>query len=295
MDATTATPTEIDTQLADIYSRAGQAEGNVQAAATNLHYALGERARYVTRSRREWPTTTAEALTACRARGDARTNFAGGYTFADLAARYDAAVAALAAVEAEADPLNAEYVRRGRWSRFFLVQNNGGHIHSSMSCKTCNRGGNRTRFEWMPALSGLTMEQAIAHFDRAAHILCTVCFPAAPVEWTVRPAAPTKEQKAAAKAAAEAAARVNDAKQIAAPDGSVLRVDGTVLRTVRIAQIAMVDHLFWAQYSTRHGLGTGDDKRAHARQVAEALAFKTGEKVDDILAAAEVKASKKFR
>lgn len=294
MDVTTATPVEIDTALADIYRRAADAEGHVQAAATSLHYALGERARYVTRSRREWPTTTAEALDACRAKGDQRTNFAGGYTFADMAAKYDTTVTALAAVEAEADVLNAEFKRRGGWSRFFIVQNNGGHIHSSMACKTCNRGGYRTDFGWMPELSGMSMEQAISHFDRAAHILCTVCFPAAPVEWTVRAAAPTREEKAAAKAKAEAEARVNDPKLIAAPDGSVLRVDGDTLRTVRSAQIAMGNHLFWALYSARHG-GDGSDKRAHARQVAEALAHKLGGKVDDLLAVAEAKAAKKFR
>ncbi|MEU3452252.1 hypothetical protein ABZ671_01215 [Micromonospora sp. NPDC006766] len=291
MDITTATPVEIDTQLADIYRRANQAEQKVEIAVVGLHYGLGERPNYVTRTRKEWPATTAEALAACRNRGD-EYNVMYGKTFADMAAKYDTAVTALAAIEAEADVLNAEFNRRGGWSRFFTVQNNGGHIHSSMSCQTCNKRGLRTDFGWNPELSGLTMEQAITRFDRHAHILCTVCFPAAPVEWTVRDRAAAATTKAA-KAAAEQAARLTDPKLIGAPDGAVLRVDGDTLRTVRAAQIAMGSHLFWALYAERGG-NSGDGRRWHARQIAEALAAKLGEQADDILAAAEVKAKKKL-
>lgn len=65
------------------------------------------------------------------------------------------------------------------WNRFYLVQN--GHIHNSMQCGTCNKMGIATQFSWMPDLSGLTEEDAVkAH----GAILCTVCFPSAPVEWT---------------------------------------------------------------------------------------------------------------
>lgn len=63
------------------------------------------------------------------------------------------------------------------WSRFFLVQD--GHIHSSRACHTLRW---TTRIGWLPDLSGLTEADAVA-----AHgpLLCTVCFPMAPVEWTV--------------------------------------------------------------------------------------------------------------
>lgn len=65
-----------------------------------------------------------------------------------------------------------------RWSRFFLVKNHGGHIHSSMACSTCY---DTTEFGWLPQLSGLDEAAAVA-----AHgaILCTICFPSAPTEWT---------------------------------------------------------------------------------------------------------------
>jgi hypothetical protein len=64
------------------------------------------------------------------------------------------------------------------WSRFFLVTNTNGHIHRSMSCSTCFYS---TQFSWLTELSGLTEAEAVAEYGE---ILCTVCFPSAPVEWT---------------------------------------------------------------------------------------------------------------
>jgi hypothetical protein len=74
--------------------------------------------------------------------------------------------------------VEAEYTG---WSRFYLVTSSDGHIHSTMSCSTCNNGKDFTEFAWLPELSGLTEADAVA-----AHgaLLCTVCFPNAPVEWT---------------------------------------------------------------------------------------------------------------
>lgn len=65
----------------------------------------------------------------------------------------------------------------GRWSRFFLVQ--GGHIHSSTACHTLRI---TTQVGWLPALSGETEKDAV---DAHGALLCTVCFPSAPVGWTI--------------------------------------------------------------------------------------------------------------
>lgn len=81
------------------------------------------------------------------------------------------------------------------WSRFFLVH--GGHIHSSMDCSTCNNGLTPTQFGWLPQLSGLNEVDAVA--EQGA-ILCTVCFPMAPVEYTNK-----YDLEAEAKAAARCA------------------------------------------------------------------------------------------
>lgn len=66
------------------------------------------------------------------------------------------------------------------WSRFYLVP--GGHIHSSTRCSTCNKSYSRpTRFSWLPELSGKTDEEAV---NEQGALLCTVCYPDAPTEWT---------------------------------------------------------------------------------------------------------------
>lgn len=82
--------------------------------------------------------------------------------------------------EKQIEALNAEYAE-DPWSRFYLVSGNNGHIHSSTECSTCHRGRQRTRFAWLTDLSGKTEEEAV---ESQGAILCSVCFPSAPVEWT---------------------------------------------------------------------------------------------------------------
>lgn len=82
----------------------------------------------------------------------------------------------LAAVRAEKERVEDLYTG---WSRFFIVNNKGGHIHSSMSCHSCRV---TTRFGWLPDMSGLTEADAVA--AHGPH-LCSFCFPTAPVEWTL--------------------------------------------------------------------------------------------------------------
>lgn len=89
-------------------------------------------------------------------------------------ARYEEAVAtSVAAVWAVRDHDAANY--RG-WGRFFLVPD--GHIHSSTGCHSLRP---TTRIGWLPELSGETEAEAVALHGA---MLCTHCFPSAPVEWT---------------------------------------------------------------------------------------------------------------
>lgn len=62
------------------------------------------------------------------------------------------------------------------WSRFYLVTSSPGHVHSSTACSTCNR---RTRYGWLPELSGKTEGETVGELGSN---LCSVCFPSAPVE-----------------------------------------------------------------------------------------------------------------
>ena len=80
---------------------------------------------------------------------------------------------------AAADELDAVWAANGHWSRFFLVP--GGHIHRDISHSRCSRQPTTTH-AWAPQLSGGTEEETVAEHGP---LLCTVCFPSAPVEWTV--------------------------------------------------------------------------------------------------------------
>lgn len=69
-------------------------------------------------------------------------------------------------------PLNAEYYRRGSWTRFFMVA--GGHLH----LQGCHTLRPTTLIGWMPEDSGKGQAEVIAKWGVTA---CTVCFPDAPV------------------------------------------------------------------------------------------------------------------
>jgi hypothetical protein len=175
MDIATATPVEIDTELGRLYTEAFPHRQQIDASRTAVHMLIKG-----TEGKTELNLTTYVA-TEDRARKLVAE-------LPRLLAQLDAARADLAPLEAAEKPLEAEYEARGRWSRFFLVtSSDGGHIHSSMSCSTCNNGVYRTQFHWMPEFSGMTMTEAIAAWDErgSSEILCTVCFPDAPVARTV--------------------------------------------------------------------------------------------------------------
>lgn len=62
------------------------------------------------------------------------------------------------------------------WSRFFVVTSSQGHIHSTRGCHTCRA---TTTFGWLPELSGKNEAEAV---EAHGSVLCSVCFPSAPVE-----------------------------------------------------------------------------------------------------------------
>ena len=159
MDLATATPVEIDTALAEIYARY-YAEQDNSARLLDWVRDMQEGLRKFREGDRSYSSFTEEKLV-------------------DLESKYEASQEAALRILQETLPYEAEY-RRRPWSRFFLVSNSGGHIHSSMHCSTCYP---TTRYAWLPELSGQSEPEAVA-----AHgaILCTVCYPTAPVEWTDR-------------------------------------------------------------------------------------------------------------
>lgn len=190
MDLTTATPPQIDALCVEYQLARARAEQSVVVAHHRVHDALGERkapGRYVGRRYvdGDWPTTDEEAVKlAEELLVDAS---APDWKVGHMRRAVDGlreASEVLEAARAALVPLDAEWDRRGGWSRFFVVQNNNGHVHRSTNCSTCYP---RTVYGWLTELSGLTEADAV---EAHGTILCSVCFPSAPVEWTVGRQAP---------------------------------------------------------------------------------------------------------
>ena len=139
----------------------------------------------------------------------------------DIAARNETLIAARK-VEAVC---TTEFYRRGGWTRFWIVVNSNGHIHSSRSCTTCFP---TTQFAWLPELSGSNDAEVV---ELAGESACTICFPNAPVDSRNRP---SKIEEPARKAAREERERKaaeklakTTAKAIANPDGTEIRLTGS--------------------------------------------------------------------
>lgn len=210
-------------------------------------------------------------------------------------AKYNQYLANAAEARHAARPLEAEY-NQAPWSRFFLVQNNGGHIHSTMDCTTCFV---TTQFAWLPTLSGLTEADAVAE---QGEILCSICFPSAPAAWTNGVSKATQaERDARAAAKAERAAK-KAAKALVPEDvegGLVItyltwgyKGDEKIIRKDRITTIAAAKT--WLTDSIgRHNHEDARYSVANVATVAEALAARTDNTAADEMEAARKRAAKR--
>ena len=162
----------VDTEIAAAFEKMIEAERQLERAAFTVAEYSG-RNLYVGRHRRN-VTVDADLLAEVAAHAeshpwDRRSTESAITAWEDATAAEEEAHAAYGTASAQYEG----------WSRFFLVtSSNNGHIHRDMFCSTCN---NQTGFGWLPALSGLTEADAVAS---QGAILCTVCYPSAPVEYT---------------------------------------------------------------------------------------------------------------
>lgn len=194
MDLQTATPSQIDTELAAQHEAVALAERTIQAMVKMLHSLVGDRQEMIGRTRTGrsiygWGMSDDDVMTAARS-GNASQWTDIRRQITERLATVDEQTGQLTQATKRITERQAEFTRRGGWSRFFLVQ--GGHVHSSMSCSTCNNGAEPTTFGWLPEWSGQSERECIEGLrgqggDRRAAIMCSVCFPSAPVEWTTRP------------------------------------------------------------------------------------------------------------
>jgi hypothetical protein len=267
----------IDTQLADLYAQTATVRTALDSAVNALAYDLGHRGTI--------RPALAELLVQVEGNDDPR--------ILRVIAGIERHQAALAAIREQQAPLEAIFDAR-QWSRFFLVTNTNGHIHSSLNCSTCRWD---TQFAWLPNLSGLTEQDAVEEWGG---ILCSVCFPSAPVEHTSGENKKTAAERDASRAERQVKQAAKAAKAILRPDGSVLKGKWGIIKTEVTARRELVDAL--AEVS-RWNEGNLLDHPNHDRVVAEntetadriieALAAKTGEDADTLKAEAITKAAKK--
>lgn len=155
----------VDERLAELHGASDVLSRDYDQAEDNVRRTAGQDRDWQTK---RWSGTLADALKATPEGYKAEQH-------RDAVAALNRILAKMQHVQVEIRELN-EVWEEERWSRFFLVR--GGHIHSGFACHTLRP---TTDIGWLPDLSGLTEADAVA-----AHgcILCTHCFPSAPVEWT---------------------------------------------------------------------------------------------------------------
>jgi hypothetical protein len=216
-----------------------------------------------------------------------------------------AAHAALPALLAELAPLDREYDSRGGWTRYFLVE--GGHLHYDVSASRCSRI-NTTSHYWLTEYSGTPAEAMI---ELAGERVCTVCFPDAPVAAQDRPSqlftkseAEKEEARREREAKRQADAKKKADKAITAPNGDVL-VDRrgekvyTEARAQALYRDAVADlinlrseqyRLFRGKNQSEQEFNERNEERAadvtrQAETMLAALAAKHGVKIEDERAA----------
>lgn len=319
------TPVEIDTILADLDEKLGKSLLAVMRAKDILRRRAGDQ-QVTTGRHRHWKLTFSEALTLLdqkiNALDEAGLKSPSGRLLVEARTNFRAAVDARAAIEAEIDPYEAEYGRRP-WTRAFLALVNtkdGGHVHRSRNCSTCNNGIERTRFEWRVDYSALPEAEIV---EAAGERACTVCYPSAPVEALGRPtrifskseiernaARQAREEKAAAKAAKAAA------ESITTPEGGPLykgdsrRDKVEKLRTAEMAMAEALADIIWEKGRigdpawtypngrTPESRTPESRERDAAREAAyfhRAIAHKTGESLGEVFGRINPKATAKYK
>lgn len=109
-------------------------------------------------------------------------------------------------------PLEAEFIARGTWTRAFVVAD--GHVHRSMHCSTCNNGLYPTEFGWVTEFSGKTEAEVVEAAGSRACTVCypnaPVDAPAGRIfHQTEIEAQAARDERAAKKVAADAKKAAN--------------------------------------------------------------------------------------
>lgn len=209
---------EIDTRIADIAYALHRLSYEIRNESETLHRAAGDeripgpKDQYG-RFERVWQKSLAECIALI-------TDLPADHWAKSTLAKYDSLRADEADLLAEQKSLNAIWLEHN-WSRFYYVQNNNGHIHKDTYCSTCY---DTTKFAWLTDLSDQTEAEAVESFGK---VLCSVCYPSAPTDWT--DGEPIEKIKAREEAAVRKAERLaKKLEKALLPDASetILSADG---------------------------------------------------------------------
>jgi hypothetical protein len=280
-DVTKKTPVDIDTKLSEIYDNYYKAKAEV----TSLQKSIATTKQRMDPSYRFY-----------RARDVPTYERSLNSMTADL----EKAEQKQDAIMNKATPYEAEYQRRGRWTRAFLVDNASGHVHKSMDCSTCYSS---TEFTWLPEYSGQEESGIVQDAGEAA---CTVCYPSAPVEGLKRKSVIESPARKEARLERETAKAERDKKAadkgITNPDGSVLKLAGKygdVIKAARTAEITAVStrvDLIVNEKNPDYWRSEVLEERQHNyATLITALAHKAGTSEDEIVAQVEKKAQAKYK
>lgn len=160
---------ETDTEAFKIYMELIASRRKTQALADSLHAANGEpRPRKKNGTLAPYTRPIEETLAELLPKRDTLSDIQ-----KSMLEKYEEKAAENAKMEAELERLDAIHEKHG-WSRAFLVANDNGHVHKTMSCSTCKYD---TQFTWLVEHSGKNEEEIVA---AEASRACTVCYPDAP-------------------------------------------------------------------------------------------------------------------
>lgn len=271
----------IDTQIAELEKAKARTRHELDGLANQIYWEAGATATRDRRGRiQSWSLSFTEACDALMEAGKFNTLD----KYEELSQTFDNQADAIAELR--------EIYLQHRWSRFYVVDNSNGHIHSSTGCTTCYP---TTVFRWVTSLSGQTEAEAVAELGE---ILCSVCFPSAPVAWREGESKATKEARAEreAKKAARAAKKVEKALLPEDPDGGYLtrsegRGSGDRITTVYAAKVWLKSYYEWQEWNGGHPSYLTED----AERIAELLVGRPGVKQDTaeaVLADAKKRAQK---
>lgn len=319
-DITTATPAQVDEVIRTVELERHHLGPAFERATDAIRKAIGEEAERVRVGRRyesQWPTDWVSAEKVARALPadtPSQVRMAGYYgnpaTIGEALAVLDELRAVHAEMTAVAQRGHDEFDRRGGWTRFYKVDNSGGHVHTTTGCRTTYAS---TAWAWPTQLSGADGAGVV---EAAGPLTCLVCFPGEredilagrPVRFD---AFETPEQRDERVRREEALATRNAAKiaKGVTPDGKPLnigRVDGLIVevKTERAAELRYVEFAANAEFHQHMATRQGADRAAHdlgkaadfaggAQQLAQALAWKRGVTAAELVASLADKVGKK--